>query len=239
MGGLGVLLRQRDVFAPIGARMLIAQKTVKHAPLDKRYDGFIASVAGAHGLVEINTRLRRDPGLQRAMGPTACAEQSAVRQTLEPFCGDATRGDSGDEHCDLAGLERRLQAVGRAVLGQVVERVLARRAAREGTERLPWPHCDGPMRRVDLMRKRHIQGVVGDYTIERAYDLSNTCRCGQAPLDVCIGLGPGTLSPTLTRAVCRLGIEASFETAMDATREMLGVTVADETARRNLRHFWC
>jgi len=134
---------------------------------------------------------------------------------------------------DLAGLERRLQAVGRAVLGQVVERVLARRAAREGTERLPCPHCAGPMRRVDLRRKRHIEGVVGNYTIWRPYDLCDACRCGQAPLDVCIGLGPGALSPTLNRAVCRLGIEASFETAMDAARETLGVTVADETARRD------
>ena len=133
----------------------------------------------------------------------------------------------------LLGLERRLQAVGRAVLGQVVERVLARRAAREGVERLPCPHCGGPMRRVDLARARHIQGVVGDYTIRRAYDLCDACRRGQAPLDVRIGLGPGTLSPTLLRAVCRLGIETSFEEAMDAARETLGVTVADETARRD------
>jgi len=134
---------------------------------------------------------------------------------------------------DLAGLERRLQAVGRAVLGQVVERVLAERAAREGVERRPCPHCDGPMRRVDLARARHIQGVVGDDIIRRAYDLCDTCRRGQAPLDVRIGLGPGTLSPTLLRAVCRLGIDTSFEEAMDAARETLGVTVADETARRD------
>ncbi len=134
---------------------------------------------------------------------------------------------------DLASLERRLQAVGRAVLGQVVERVLALRAACEGVERLPCAHCGGPMRRVDRARERHIQGVVGDYTIHRAYDLCATCRRGQAPLDVRIGLGPGTLSPTLLRAVCRLGIETSFEEAMDAARETLGVTVATETARRD------
>jgi len=114
---------------------------------------------------------------------------------------------------DLAGLERRLQAVGRVVLGQVIERVLARRAAREGAERLPCPHCGGPMRRVDLQRTRHIQGVVGDDTIRRPYDLCDACRRGQAPLDVRIGLGPGTLSPTLLRAVCRLSIASSFETA--------------------------
>ncbi len=53
---------------------------------------------------------------------------------------------------NLAGLERRLQAVGRAILGQVMERVLTGRAAREGVERLPCPHCGGLMRRVDLAR---------------------------------------------------------------------------------------
>lgn len=88
------------------------------------------------------------------------------------------------------------------------------------------------MRRVDPQRARHIQGVVGDYTIRRPYDLCDACRCGQAPLDVRLGLGPGTLSPLLRRAVCRLGIEASFETAMDAAHDLLGVTVPAETARR-------
>lgn len=51
----------------------------------------------------------------------------------------------------LDGIERRLQPVGRAVLGQVVE------------QRLRCPPCDGSMRRVDLARTRHIQGVVSDY----------------------------------------------------------------------------
>ncbi len=89
------------------------------------------------------------------------------------------------------------------------------------------------MRRVDLARERHIQGVVGDYTIRRPYDLCDACRCGQAPLDVHVGLGPGMLSPLLRRAVCRLGIEASFEAAMDAACDTLGVTVPAETARRD------
>jgi len=83
LAGLGVLLRQRNVFAPIRARVHIAQKTVRHAPLDKLYDGFIAILTGAHGLVEINMRLRSDPGLQAAMGRAGCAEQSTVQQTLD------------------------------------------------------------------------------------------------------------------------------------------------------------
>jgi len=80
LAGLGVLLRQRDVFAPIRARVHSAQKTVTHTPLDKRYDGFSAIVAGAHGLVEINTRRRRAAGLQRAMGRTDCAASLRSRR---------------------------------------------------------------------------------------------------------------------------------------------------------------
>ena len=83
LAGIGVLLRQRDVCGPIRARGRIAQKTVRHTPREKLYDGFVAILSGAHGLVEINTRLRGDPTLQRAMGRAACAEQSVVQQTLD------------------------------------------------------------------------------------------------------------------------------------------------------------
>jgi len=61
----------------------IAQKTVTHTPVQKLYDAFVALLAGAHGLVEINKRLRSDPGLQAAFGRQACAEQSVVQDTLD------------------------------------------------------------------------------------------------------------------------------------------------------------
>ena len=71
------------MFGPIRARVQIAQKTVKHTPIDKLQDAFISLLAGAHGLVEINTRLRSDVALQAAFGRTACAEQSVVQETLD------------------------------------------------------------------------------------------------------------------------------------------------------------
>jgi len=83
LAGIGVLLRQRDVCGPIRVRVRIAQKTVRHTPLEKLYDGFVAILSGAHGLGEINTRLRGDPTRQRALGRAACAEQSVVQQTLD------------------------------------------------------------------------------------------------------------------------------------------------------------
>jgi hypothetical protein len=83
LAAIGVLVRQHDVFGPVRERVRIAQKRVKHTPLDKLYDGFITLLMGAHGLVEINTRLRSDPVLQRAGGRTACADQSVVQETLD------------------------------------------------------------------------------------------------------------------------------------------------------------
>jgi len=83
LAALGVILEQRKVFEPIRAQVQIEQKTVKHTPLDKLYDSFIMLLAGAHGLVEINTLLRADPSLQRAFGRKQCAEQSVVQHTLD------------------------------------------------------------------------------------------------------------------------------------------------------------
>ena len=82
LAALGMHLRQIDLFGPIRDTVKIGQKSVKHTPLDKLYDAFISILAGAHGLVEINTRLRSDPALQSAFGRTACAEQSVVQDTL-------------------------------------------------------------------------------------------------------------------------------------------------------------
>jgi hypothetical protein len=75
-------LQALDLLGPVRERVKIAQKTVKHAPTDKVYDALIALLAGAHGLVEINTRLRSDAALQAAFGRSACAEQSVVQETL-------------------------------------------------------------------------------------------------------------------------------------------------------------
>ena len=63
LAALGLHLQQLDVFGPVRQFVKIAQKTVKYSPLDKLCDAWIAILAGAHGLVEINTRLRSDQAL--------------------------------------------------------------------------------------------------------------------------------------------------------------------------------
>jgi hypothetical protein len=83
LAAVGVKLRQLDLFGPVREQVKIEQKAVKDTPVQKLYDGFISILAGAHGLVEINKRVRNDRGLQRAFGRERCAEQSVVQDTLD------------------------------------------------------------------------------------------------------------------------------------------------------------
>lgn len=88
LAALGLHLQQIAFFAPIRDQVRIGQKTVVHTPLDKLTDAFITILAGAHGLVEANTRLRSDTALQAAFGRTRCADQSSIQATLNA-CTDA------------------------------------------------------------------------------------------------------------------------------------------------------
>src|SRR2546425_6574290 len=91
LAAIGVKLRQLDLFGPIRTEVEIGQKTIKHTPVSKLYDAFISLLAGAHGMVEINTRLRTDAALQHAFGRSACAEQSVVQETLDACTDENVR----------------------------------------------------------------------------------------------------------------------------------------------------
>jgi hypothetical protein len=82
LAALGCHLQHLQLFEPIRTQVQIAQKTVLHSPSDKLFDAFITILAGAHGLVEVNTRLRCDLALQQAFGRTSCADQSTIQETL-------------------------------------------------------------------------------------------------------------------------------------------------------------
>jgi hypothetical protein len=83
LAALGLKVIQLQLFAPVREQVHIAQKVVKHTPSQKLCDGFLAILAGAHGLVEINTRVRGDRALCRAWGRQGAAEQSVVQDTLD------------------------------------------------------------------------------------------------------------------------------------------------------------
>lgn len=83
LAGLGRKVKKLKLFEPVARQVRIAQKKVKYSPSEKLMDAFIALLAGAQGLVEVNKLLKADPGLQRAFGRSGCAEQSVVQETLD------------------------------------------------------------------------------------------------------------------------------------------------------------
>jgi uncharacterized protein UPF0236 len=130
---------------------------------------------------------------------------------------------------DLATMEQRVQQLGRVIFGRLIE-VVAVQRDQGAPQPLVCPDCGGALRR--RTRPRHLQGVVGDYRLQRTYYWCAGCRQGQAPLDDTLGLGPGVLSPGLARVVARAAIEAPFAQAVDQVQEALGVTVSEEVLRR-------
>jgi hypothetical protein len=83
LAALGLKLQSLKLFSAVEQMVKIKQKSIKHTPVEKLYDAFISILAGAHGLSEVNTRLRSDSALQRSFGLQSCAEQSVVQRTLD------------------------------------------------------------------------------------------------------------------------------------------------------------
>lgn len=97
---LGYWMQEHKVWETVCEQVDIKQKVVIHTPLDKLKDAFIDIVAGGHGLVEVNTRVRSDAPLQRAFGRSCCAEQSVVSATLNACQGQDVAG-MRVAHCQL------------------------------------------------------------------------------------------------------------------------------------------
>jgi len=83
LAALGSKIQQLDLLEEIHQRVKICQKTVKDRPSDKLTDILLTLLAGAHGISELNTRLRADAGLQQAWGRQRCSQQSVAQQTLD------------------------------------------------------------------------------------------------------------------------------------------------------------
>ena len=110
LAGIGRKVRKLKMFEPIEQKVKIAQKTVKYSPAEKLLDAFITLLAGAQGLVEINKRLKADPGLQRAFGRTGCAEQSVVQDTLDACTSENCRANAGSDAGDPSASQSELSA---------------------------------------------------------------------------------------------------------------------------------
>lgn len=80
---VGYFIQKAGIWTIVSDLVHIQQKIVKHRPEEKLEDALINILAGGHGLVEIDTLVRCDVGLQRAFGRKSCADQSTVSETLD------------------------------------------------------------------------------------------------------------------------------------------------------------
>jgi len=69
----------------------LGPKTITDTPVPQLSEALIAILAGAHGVVEITTRLRSAPGVPAACGRQAWAAPSVVQDPLE--AGTAAKGE--------------------------------------------------------------------------------------------------------------------------------------------------
>jgi len=91
LASVGQRMKQLKIWETVEGHVTIRQKVRKHKPLEKLLDAFMNILAGGRGLVEVNTRVRPDEGLQRAFGRADCADQSVISETLNQ-CDQGTVG---------------------------------------------------------------------------------------------------------------------------------------------------
>jgi hypothetical protein len=82
LAAVAVRMRRMRIWQTVERKVHIHQKTIKHRPSDKLLDAFMSILAGGRGLVEVNTRVKPDEGLQKAFGRQMCADQSTISDTL-------------------------------------------------------------------------------------------------------------------------------------------------------------
>jgi hypothetical protein len=82
VAAVGLWMQRKGIWQRVEEQVKVKQKVVKYQPTEKLLDAFINIISGGERMVEVNTRVRGDEGLQRAFGRDGCAEQSVVSTTL-------------------------------------------------------------------------------------------------------------------------------------------------------------
>ena len=132
---IGMKIRSLKLLQPIVEEVKIRQKTVKHTPVEKLTDALITILAGAHGLSEINTRLRSDAALRacvRAKGLCRAIHGAGDTRCLPRGQRQANgASDQDDLSHPQSGFPPRLSA-GVADSGRGYDRSALRVASGEG-----------------------------------------------------------------------------------------------------------
>jgi hypothetical protein len=75
-------MKHKAIWDDVNKKVTVPQKTVRYRPTDKLLAILVAILSGAHGLVEVNTRLRSDHALSEAFGLEGWPDQSTLSETL-------------------------------------------------------------------------------------------------------------------------------------------------------------
>ena len=94
LAALGLKLRALDLLATVKAKLRIHQKTVRHTLFQKLEDALITILAGAHGLSEINTRLRWRPGSAESLRQGRLCRP--VSRSVDTQCRDLDQRRAAD-----------------------------------------------------------------------------------------------------------------------------------------------
>src|SRR3954447_14427173 len=97
---------------------------------------------------------------------------------------------------------------------------------------LSCPHCHQSARFVSY-RPKTVQGLVGTFSLERAYYHCPRCGRGTAPWDEALGLDRQALTPGAREVVCIAGAVDSFaEASTLVLRKMAGLGISESTVQR-------
>lgn len=135
------------------------------------------------------------------------------------------------QSAEFAGIKRKAQALLRTA-GGLLATGWAHAAADVLTGRPTCEPCNRPMAtdRVGTIKKLSLVGV---HTLTRAQYVCTHCGARARPSESAWKLGPGLLSPELSRVVSAAAVEIpSFERATATVSETLGVHLATSTVER-------
>jgi hypothetical protein len=93
--------------------------------------------------------------------------------------------------------------------------------------------------RASRLSKREAKAisVFGKICYERQYYFCRACGRGQCPLDQCLGIEPGQVTPGLAKLIALAGVEVAFEEAGRWMEQLLLFRVSDNTIRKETERF--
>ena len=157
------------------------------------------------------------------------AIEAEIAQMVHEALDELFRRSAAEEF-DLDAIEVAVQQKLRPMGGRMVEGVLVERVC--NSEANP-PDCAQCGRRMEReLRQRNLVGLVGEYRLNRGYYRCRRCGTYCIPADTVLGIGPGALSPALSRISATGAVQVAFGAAASSINEALGTHLSEAEVYR-------